>query len=370
MDFTLSDEQSELRRTVRAFLVDKSAETAVRRLMDSDTGYDAAVWQQMAAQLGLQGLAIADVHGGAGFGLQEQSIVFEEMGRALLCAPYFATVALAAPALALAGGQAAADYLPGIAAGETIATLALCEAAGSWDPDAVTASAQPAGDGWLVIGEKNYVLDGHVADLILVVARTAAGVSLFAVTGDATGLKRELLPTMDQTRKQARLTFDAVPARLVGTDGEGATVVRGALDVAAVLLAAEQVGGASACLAETVEYAKVREQFGRPIGSFQGIKHVWTELLLQVESARAAAQFAAWAADCAVEELPVAAALAKAHCSEAYARVATESIQLHGGIGFTWEHRTHLYFKRAKSSEILLGAPAAHREQLVTRLDF
>ncbi len=351
MDFTWSDEQNELRRTVRAFLADKSTESDVRRLMDSAVGYDPAVWQQMAAQIGLQGLAIAEEHGGAGFGLQEQAIVFEEMGRALLCAPYFATVALAAPALALIGGDVAAEYLPGIAAGATIATLAIGDI-----------SAETSGEEWTLRGEAGYVIDGHCVDLILVAAEDA----LFAVIGDAAGLDREPLPTMDQTRKQARLTFRDVPAHLLTRDGTA--VVRGALDVAAVLLAAEQVGGASTCLDEAVEYAKVREQFGRPIGSFQAIKHVWTELLLQVESARAAAQFAAWAADVAPDELPAAASLAKAHCSEAYSKVATESIQLHGGIGFTWEHRTHLYYKRAKSSELLFGAPAAHREQLVARL--
>lgn len=351
MDFTWSDEQNELRRTVRAFLAEKSPEAQVRRLMDGDVGHDPAVWRQMAAQIGLQGLAIAEEHGGAGFGSLEQSIVFEEMGRALLCAPYFATVALAAPTLGLIGGDVAADYLPGIAAGETVATLALGDV-----------SAESSGEGSVLTGQARFVLDGHVADLILV----RADGSLYAVSADAPGLTRELLPTMDRTRKQARLTFAGVPARLLSI--HGAAVVSEVLDIASVLLAAEQVGGASACLQETVEYAKVREQFGRPIGVFQAIKHTWTDLLLQVESARAAAQFGAWAADHAPEELPAAASMAKAHCSEAYVRVATESIQLHGGIGFTWEHRTHLYFKRARSSEILLGRPAEHREAMVERI--
>jgi alkylation response protein AidB-like acyl-CoA dehydrogenase len=325
--------------------------------MEEDTGFDRAVWQQMAQQLGLQGLAIGEDDGGAGFGWQEQAIVFEEMGRALYCGPYFATVALAAPVLVLAGGEAAADHLPGIASGDTVATVALDEM-----------SAESNGAGWAITGEASFVLDGHIADLILLPARTAAGVSLFAVSGHAAGMKRELLATVDQTRKQARLTLDAVPGQPVGAGGAGADILEQVLDIAAVLLAAEQVGGAAACLAETVEYAKVREQFGRAIGSFQAIKHVWTEMLLEVESARAAAQFAAWAADCAPEELPVAASMAKAHCSQAYSRVATESIQLHGGIGFTWEHRTHLYFKRAKTSELLLGGIAQHREHLVQRI--
>jgi alkylation response protein AidB-like acyl-CoA dehydrogenase len=357
MDFTLSPEQAELQRTVRDFLADKSPEAVVRRLMDDERGFEPATWQQMATQLGLQGLAIAETYGGAGFGLQEQAIVFEELGRALFCGPYFATVALAAPALVLAGGEAAADHLPGIASGDTLATVALDEV-----------HAQRTGHGWALTGQANYVVDGHVADLILLPARTTAGCSLFAISGHAPGLKREPLATVDQTRKQARLTLDAVAGQPVGAGGAAEEILARVLDIAAVLLAAEQVGGAAACLAETVEYAGVREQFGRPIGSFQAIKHTWSEMLLEVESARAAAQYAAWAADAAPEELPAAAALAKAHCSEAYARVATESIQLHGGIGFTWEHRTHLYYKRAKSSELLFGTPAAHREQLVTRL--
>jgi alkylation response protein AidB-like acyl-CoA dehydrogenase len=357
MDFALRAEQLELQRTVRDFLADKAPESAVRTLMEDETGHDPRVWRQMATQLGLQGLAIDEDYGGAGCGLQEQAVVFEAMGAAVFGGPYFATVALAVPALARAGGSAAAEYLPRIAQGELIATVAL---------EATAAERTP--DGWALTGQASYVLDGHLADLVVVPARTAVGVSLFAVVGDAPGLKREPLATVDQTRRLARLTLDATPAQPIGVGGAGTEILDHALDVAAVLLAAEQVGGASACLTETVEYAKVREQFGRPIGSFQAIKHVWTDLLLEVESARAAAQFGAWAADCAPAELPAAASLAKAHCSQAYSRVATESIQLHGGIGFTWEHRTHLYFKRAKSSELLLGGIAHHRERLVQRL--
>jgi alkylation response protein AidB-like acyl-CoA dehydrogenase len=213
-----------------------------------------------------------------------------------------------------------------------------------------------------------YVLDGATANLILVAARTAAGVSLFSVAGDAAGLTRESLATMDQTRKQARLTFDNTPATLIGTDGQGWPVLERVLDLAAVGLAAEQVGGAQMCLDMAVEYAKVRVQFGRPIGSFQAIKHKCADMLLEVESAKSAAYYAGWAASELNDELPSVASLAKAYCSEAYFHAAAENIQIHGGIGFTWEHPAHLYFKRAKSSELLFGDPTYHRELLAQRI--
>jgi alkylation response protein AidB-like acyl-CoA dehydrogenase len=213
-----------------------------------------------------------------------------------------------------------------------------------------------------------FVLDGHTADLILVAARTSAGVSLFAVEGGASGLTRTALSTMDQTRKQAKLEFDSTPARLIGTDGAGWNVLSTVLDLAAVALAAEQVGGAQRCLDMAVEYAKVRVQFGRPIGSFQAIKHKCADMLLEVESAKSAAYYAGWCAAEMNEELPSVASLAKAYCSEAYFHAAAENIQIHGGIGFTWEHPAHLYFKRAKSSEIYLGDPTYHRELLAQRI--
>jgi alkylation response protein AidB-like acyl-CoA dehydrogenase len=213
-----------------------------------------------------------------------------------------------------------------------------------------------------------FVIDGHTAQLILVAARTGSDVSLFAVDGSAAGLTRTPLSTMDQTRKQARLEFSGVPARLVGAEGQGWPVLVKALDLAAVALAAEQVGGAQKVLEMSVEYAKVRVQFGRPIGSFQAIKHKCADMLLEVESAKSAAYYAGWAAAEDNDELPVVASLAKAYCSDAYFHAAAENIQIHGGIGFTWEHPAHLYFKRAKSSELMLGDPTYHREQLAQRI--
>jgi alkylation response protein AidB-like acyl-CoA dehydrogenase len=369
MQFAFSEEQDELRRAVRRFLQEKSPETEVRRLMDTVEGYDPAVWRQMADQLGLQSLTIPEELGGSGFGYVELIVVLEEMGRSLLCAPYFSTVALAANALLTSDDKPAQkDLLPGLASGEVIGTLAITEDNGRWGFDAVGLRATKAAEGWTLDGHKSFVIDGHVADLVLVVGRTDEGLSLFAVRGDAEGLTRTPLPTMDQTRKQARLEFSSTSARLIGTEGGAEPGLSKTLDLVAVALAAEQVGGAQHCLDSSVEYAKTRIQFGRPIGSFQAIKHKCADMLLEVESARSAAYYAGWAAAEGSDELPVVASLAKSYCSEAYFHAAAENIQIHGGIGFTWEHTAHLYFKRAKSSELLFGDPAYHRELLAQRI--
>ncbi len=370
MDFTFSEEQGQLREIVRGFLADQSPEAEVRRVMSTTEGYDPAVWSRMAGELGLQGMAIPEEYGGAGFGYVELGIVFEEMGRALLSAPFYSSVALAAEALLRSGDEEAKkDLLPGIASGGTVAALALTEDSGRWDEGGIAAEAVRDGGGWRLSGSKSYVPDGHVANLILVAARGAGGVGLFAVDGSAAGLTRESLPTMDQTRKQARLELDGVPARLVGEDGGGWPVLSGTLDAAAILLAAEQVGGAAAALDMAVAYAKVRYQFGRPIGSFQAIKHKCADMLVEVESARSAAYYGMWTLAAGAEDVPLAASLAQAYCSAAYTHVAGENIQIHGGIAFTWEHPAHLYFKRAKSSEILLETPARHRQLLARQLN-
>jgi alkylation response protein AidB-like acyl-CoA dehydrogenase len=369
VNFAFSEEQEELRRSVRRFLDDKSPVSEVRRLMETTEGYDPAVWSQMGQQLGLQGLTIPEEYGGSGYSYVELIVVLEEMGRSLLCAPYFSTVALATNALLASGDDAAKkEYLPGIAGGDTIATLAITEDNGRWDESGITLQATKAGDGYTLDGQKMFVIDGHTANLILVAARTGDGISLLAVDGDASGLTRTPLSTMDQTRKQAKLEFSNTPARLVGSEGQAWPILNKTLDLAAVALAAEQVGGAQRCLDMSVEYAKVRVQFGRPIGSFQAIKHKCADMLLEVESAKSAAYYAGWAAAEDSDELPVVASLAKAYCSDAYFHAAAENIQIHGGIGFTWEHDAHLYFKRAKSSELLLGDPTYHRELLAQRI--
>ncbi|TQM68502.1 alkylation response protein AidB-like acyl-CoA dehydrogenase [Actinomadura hallensis] len=348
----LTEEQRELRDALRRFFADRSPAAEVRRLMETAEGHDPKVWAQMAGQLGLQGLAIAEEHGGAGFGMRELAVVFEEMGRAVVCSPFLATITAAA---ALEAGEGGHDLLPGIADGTTIATLAVAEEDGDWDPGAVSAAFA---DG-VLRGTKSFVLDGHVADLVLVAARDADGVGVYAVE-DAAALARSNLPTLDQTRKLARIGLDGVAARRVG----GEDALRRALDVAAVALAAESLGGAQRTLDMTVEYAKVRHQFGRPIGSFQAIKHRCADMFVLVESARSAVLHAAAVADENPELLPAAAALAKAYCTDAYFHTAGEAIQLHGGIGFTWEHDAHLYFKRAQSSRQLFGSPDRYRERL------
>ncbi|WP_329252634.1 acyl-CoA dehydrogenase family protein [Streptomyces canus] len=363
-------ELRELRASVREFLEAKSPEEAVRKLMESEPRFDPAVWSQAADQLRLPGLAIPEEYGGDGFGLVELGVVLEEMGRALFCAPFFATVLLAAQALLASGDkEACARLLPDIAAGRTTATLAVAEDHGSWDPAMVSARAVPDGDGgWTVRGRKCFVIDGTTADLVLVVARTVAGPTLFAVERDATGLAGERMETLDATRAMARLTFDAVPAILVGAEGAGGRIMAKVLDIASVGLAAEQAGGARRCLETSADYARVRHQFGRPIGSFQAVKHKCADMLVQVELAEAASREAARLADENSPDFPVAAAVAHACCSRAYMTAAMENIQVHGGIGFTWEHPAHLYFRRAKSSQLLFGGPAVYHERLLDRL--
>jgi len=246
--------------------------------------------------------------------------------------------------------------------------VALAEADGRWDEAGVTLHATGAVDSWTLTGEKFFVVDGASADVVLVAARTRGGVSVLAVEKGAAGLAAIPMSTLDQTRKQARLAFDATPARLVGREGQGWPAISAMLDLAIVALAAEQAGGTQRVLEMAVEYAKARVQFGRRIGSFQAIKHKCADMLLDVESARSATYYAGQAAAAGDEELPILASLAKSCCSEAYSRAAAENIQVHGGIGFTWEHPAHLYFRRAKSSELLFGDPAYHRELLARRI--
>jgi alkylation response protein AidB-like acyl-CoA dehydrogenase len=371
MDFTLSDEQQELRRTVRSFLDHRLPEAEVRRLMADERGHDATTWQLMAGQLGLHGLALPEEYEGAGCGLVELGVVLEEMGRALLCGPFFSTVVLAATTLLFVDDRdVCKDLLPGIASGETVATLALVEDSGCWDEAGIGLAAEQAPGGWRLSGRKNYVPDGHLADVVLVVARTSAGVSLFAVDGEDPGLVREPLRTLDLTRKQALLEFQSVPARLVGEDGAVWPALRKALDVAAIALAAEQVGGAAAVLDMAVGHAKTRVQFGRPIGSFQAIKHRCADMVVAIESGRATAHYALWAAATGAADLPLVASATKAYCSQVFTRCAEANVQIHGGIGFTWEHPAHLYLKRAKSSEVFLGSPSRHREALARDAGF
>ncbi|PLV54881.1 acyl-CoA dehydrogenase [Mycobacterium tuberculosis variant microti OV254] len=368
MGFGFTDEQNELRRVVRSFFESKADEAQVRRHMESPLGYDPLLWAQMSDELGLVGLAIPEEFGGQGFTFVELGVVAEELGRALVPSPYFASSVLASSALLGSGDDAAQRrYLPGIASGATIASLAVTEESGLWEAGAIRSRARKTADGWVVDGAKAYVLDGCSADVLLVAAQTDSGLSLFAVDR-FDRVARRALSTLDQTRKQARIEFSATPASLVGREGGAEAVLRSTLALGCAALAAEQVGGAQRCLEMAVAYAKARRQFGKPIGSFQAIRHKCADLFLDIECARGAAYYAVRAAAQRAPELPAVASLAKACSSEAYARAAAANIQIHGGIGFTWEHPAHLYFKRAQSSGRLLGDAPYHRGLLADEI--
>jgi len=364
-DFSFTDEHEQLRSTLRAFLEKNSDEAAVRSQMATDIGYDASVWEQMAEQMGLAGLIIPEEYGGAGYSFVELLVVMEEMGRALLCAPYLGTAVLAASALLESGEEdLRKDLLVGIAAGQTLATVAHAEPNGVWDIDGIEmrAEAKEAG-GFELSGTKSWVLDGHVADVILVVAQSDDGISLFRVEKGAAGLSSSLVPGLDTTRKLAHLEFASTPATRISSGDQSESMNR-VLALTQSALAAEQVGGAQKCLETATEYAKTRLQFGRPIGSYQAIKHKCADMLVEVEFAKSAAYAACFAASENEEDFLEAASLAKAYCSETYFHAAAENIQIHGGMGFTWELPVHLYFKRAKASELFMGDAAYHRERL------
>jgi len=371
MKFSFTDEQQEFRSVLRRFLEDKSPTTEVRRLMETDEGCDPEVWRQLSQELGLTAIHIPESYGGQGFGIGELAIALEEMGRALLCAPYFASTVLAATAILKAGSEDQKRLmLPEIASGETVATLALAEESGAWDTSGVAMTATANGSKYTLEGTKSFVLDGCTAEVIVVVARKAGssgddGVSFFTVAGDAAGLGRTQLNSMDPTRKLARLTFSGVEAELLGEEGGAAEPLAETLDVAAICLANEMVGGAERLRESAVEYANMRVQFGRAIGSFQTLKHKAADMLLEVELAKSAAYYAAAAADEDDEEVSALASLAKAAAADVYMQTAVHTVQIHGGIGFTWDNDTHLWFKRAKSSEVFLGGSAYHRERLM-----
>ena len=363
MQFSFTSEQEEFRSVLRRFLEEKSPPTVVRRLMETDAGYDRESWHDLNQQLGLTAVHIPEAYGGQGFSFVELGIVLEEMGRALLCAPYFASTVLAATAIMNAGTEAQKrELLPGIANGDTIATLAFTEPNGRWDAEGIETTATGK---YRLNGVKSFVLDGHTADVIVVVAKGDKGLSFFIVPGDAPGLARRALKVMDPTRKQARLEFHDVEAELLGEEGGGAAPFARTMMQASACLANEMVGGAEKLRQSALDYANLRVQFGRTIASFQSMKHKQADMLVDVELAKSAAYVAAQAAAEDDADLPALASLAKASASEAYLQTAIHTIQIHGGIGFTWDNDTHLWFKRAKSSEVFLGDPTYHRELMM-----
>jgi alkylation response protein AidB-like acyl-CoA dehydrogenase len=364
----LGEIADELRESVHAFVQARSPEPDVRRLIETADGFDPAVWSQMAAQLELPGMTIPERFGGSGFGVDAQAVVFEEMGAVLMCAPYLSTVLAAEAIVASGDDDASNEYLPAIAAGERRAALAVAERDGSWDAAGVTATAARDGDGWTIDGDKPFVIDGHTAHLLVVAARTPTGVGLFAVEGDAAGVSREAVRTLDLTRKQARVALRAARGRLLGSEDGAPPALAHANQRAAIALACESAGVAAACLEESVEYAKDRVQYGRAIGSFQAVKHKCAEMFRLAAQSRAAAYEAAVASAAGREDADLVASIAKAYCSEACSWVAQENIQVHGGIGYTWEHSAHLYFRRAKSNEQLFGSASYHRALVLKHL--
>ena len=356
MQFAPTEEQRQFREMVSRFLAAESSTADVRRLMQTEAGFDRDVWRRMAEEMGLPALMVPERFGGAGFGMVEVSIAMEEMGRWLYCGPYFGSAVLSAAALLNCGDEAArARLLPRIAGGETLAALG-----GGYRPPQVSR------DGNVLSGTARPVVDGMAADVLLVAVNGPDGTELHEVDPFAPGVRRRPLTVIDPTRRLAELSLQGVPAKLLGNVGEGLTR---ALDLGAIALAGEMAGGAQRLFDDTLEYLKLRVQFGRTIASFQAIKHRCAELLLKVELAKSAASYAAAAADENDPRLGYHASLAKAGAADAYMFVAAEAIQLHGGIGFTAEQDTQLWFKRAKASEVLLGNPAWHRERMIADLE-
>jgi alkylation response protein AidB-like acyl-CoA dehydrogenase len=366
--FSVSEEQRALRSAVADLMARHSSETQVRTSMATHRGLDPKVWHELAA-MGLTGLLISEEYGGAGAGPVEMGIAMEEMGRALLVSPFLSTAVLV-PSLLTEAGDAAecATVLPRIAAGELIAGVAFAEDDSARLPATIATSAGAMGDAWHITGYKHFVLDGQSAQLFYVLAATDAGPAAFAVDADATGLDVTPLTTVDLTRKQCRLQFVDTPARLVGRLGTGVAVFSAALDRAALALVSEQAGGARRVVEMATEYAKTRYQFGRAIGSFQAVKHMCADMLLEAESAVSAARFVAGSFAQQAPSRIADLALAQAYCSDAFVFVAATNIQVHGGIGFTWEHPAHLYLRRARSDAQLLGSPSWHRERYLQQI--
>lgn len=361
-EFRFTDEQAQLRTAVRKFCTENFSEPTVRTLMESEPRFDPKVWARLGAELGVLGLAVPEADGGAGGTLVDQAIAVEELGAALACGPVFGTVLLAVPALVAAPAGPVRDELLGaLTEGTRIAAFAVSDRAGAFDPTAVNVTV--AEDGTLT-GTVERVVDGDAADTLLVAAAGSGGVGLYVVDASDAGVQRTPLTTLDLTRPQATIVLTAAPAQLVAGPDEADRVITHAFQVAATLLAAEQIGAAQHLLDLSVEYAKSRLQFGRQIGSFQAVKHRLADDLVDLEHARSATYHAAWALTDGTDDPALAASIAQATASAAFAKIAADTIQVHGGIGFTWEHQAHLYFKRATTDAALLGSAEAHRSRV------
>jgi alkylation response protein AidB-like acyl-CoA dehydrogenase len=383
MEFAFTEEQQMIRETAAAFLAEVSGSEAVRRAMATEQGYDSALWGRICGEMYWQAIHVPEACGGMGLGYVELVAMMEQMGRYLLCSPFFSTVCLGANALIVAASdEQQAQWLGQLCEGKLTATLAFNGGSSRWDAESVTATWQHDGDGYVLSGDYRYVIDGHTADLLVVAAREPGsrgedGIGLFLLPADTAGVTRQWLPTMDQARKQASVQLEGVRLgadALMGEAGQGWKPLSAVIDLATIALAAEQVGGCQQLLDMTIEYTSERVQFNRTIASYQAVKHKAADMMLKTEVARSAIYYAACVAQEALEggplasELSEAASVAKSYCSDAYFAIAGDSLQLFGGVGFTWEYDVHLYFKRAKSSEHMLGNGAIHRERLASAL--
>jgi alkylation response protein AidB-like acyl-CoA dehydrogenase len=375
MDFAFSEEQEMLRRSARDFLAKECGPKVVRKLMEGEHAHDPALWKKMAG-LGWTALGIPEQYGGVGSFL-DLIVVLEEGGRALLPGPFFSTMGLAVPALIEAGTESQKkEALGAIAEGKARATLAFTEPSGRWDAAGVTLAAKPVGGGWRLDGVKQFVPDAGNADYTIVAARTRGegeeGISLFLVKGKPKGMTVTELRTLDMTRRWSELRFEGVELgadALMGAPDKAWPALKRSLEWATAALCAEMVGGAQKVLESSTEYAKTRHQFGKPIGIYQAVSHKLADMLVLSESGRSATYYAAWAVEADAPDRSLASSMAKAYVSDAYRKVSGDGIQVHGGIGFTWEHDMHLYFKRAKASEVTLGDATYHRELVAQSLD-
>ncbi|MET0984983.1 MAG: acyl-CoA dehydrogenase family protein [Steroidobacteraceae bacterium] len=362
-----SDERTAMQESLRRLLKDRATEADLRRTAASEPGFDASLWRQLGA-MGMLGLLIDAEYGGIGAGAVELELVMEEVGASLLCSPFLSSSVLAAALLSSSSDDdAKARLLPGIAAGERIATVALTGEAGRWMAHGVTVKAIPTHDTWLLSGIASYVTSASIADTFLVLAMTPQGLLAFEVEPAAAGLAVSNLDTFDRTLRLSKMVFDCVAARPIA--GADTHAFEKMMNLARVALAGEQTGGARRVFEMTVEYIKSRIQFGRPVGGFQAIKHMAADLLLEVESATSAARHAAQALAAEAEDAPAAVSLAAFACADAFSQVAAASIQMHGGIGFTWEHPAHLYLRRARADAQLFGSPSFYRERYVAALE-
>ena len=367
MDFSFTPDQTLLKNSARAFLDEHCKSSAVRLMWDDPRGESEAMWKEIA-QLGWLGLALPEEHGGSGLGMVESALLLEELGRAAYPGPFWPTMLVAHAIAAHGTAEQKKRWLPTIASGGGRAALALLDADLDWNPEAVATHADKAAAGWTLSGLKRYVAWGHVADVLLVPARAPEGVTLFLLDPSAAGIGWTPMMNMDPGTRLADLKLERVPVRAedrLGKPGAGAAILAALIQRGAVGAAAEMLGASRRCLDMAVGYAKVREAFGQPIGSFQAIRHKCSDMLLETENSHAAVYYAAWALDAGAEDAATAASIAKSYVGDASRKVCGEAIQVHGGIGFTWEYDLHMYFKRAKALEAQYGDAEYHRELIL-----